>query len=432
MLGLSNDVKVKVVSENGCVHTLSVEYPKDKVLQKIEEAFKSVQNQAKLPGFRPGKAPIAMVKESFRGAAYERAQDILLREGVTEALKSKKLNPVGTPVIKTAEFNPEKAFHFEFEVEVAPTVKLGTYKGLKLNKKSKAVTDEDVKKTLDQILEGNARLIESKAEVLEKNHFAVIDYEGLLDGKPIEGAKTENFLMDMAAPQAIAGLAEGLAGAKVGDSRDVPVTFPADSPAKELAGKQAVFKVKLNAIKEKSMPALDDEFAKDMGLESLEKLKERVRENLVAEQTRITQTDLEKQVVDRLLEEHTFAVPASMIDRQVDHLAQRQTQRLVSQGIPREALKGVMEKAKPELAKQAERDVRLAYLLNNIADAESVDATDAEISARIQEILERSQPNERAGLEKALNGTYRDQLHSELREGKLFSWLIEHAKVKEA
>lgn len=431
VLGLTSDIKVKVLSEKGCLQTLSVELPAAKVKEKIEAAFKDVQGQAKLPGFRPGKAPIEMVRESFKGAAYERAQDLLMREGVTEALKTKKINPVQTPVVQTANFIPEKSFQFEFQVEVAPQVKLGNYKGLKLTQKKKSVTNDDVQKAIDNLADMNAKLVESKDEALKNTHFAVVNYEGLLDGKPIEGAKAENFLLDMSAPQAIAGLAEGLVGAKAGEERDVPVKFPEDSPAKELAGKQAVFKVKLAAIKEKSKPVLDDEFAKDLGLESLKVLETRIRENLEREQKQSAQAELEKLVVEQLLKEHEFEVPASLVEQQAKQLIERQTGRMRQQGIPADTLAKVVEKAKPEIEKQAEKDVRLAYILNAVASAESIEASEAEINAKINGIVGQSEEKRRASLEKALKSTYAGQIQSEIRESKLFAWLIEHAKIKE-
>lgn len=432
MLGLTSDIKVKVVSENGCLHTLSVELPASKVKEKVEEAFKNVQGQAKLPGFRPGKAPIELVRDSFRGAAYEKAQDLLMRDGVFEALKSKKITPAQTPTVQNAApFSPEKSFQFEFVVEALPSFKPSNYKGLKLTKRTKTVSDEDVQKALGNIADANARLTESKEETLKNTHYAVVDYIGLLGGKPIEGAKAENFLLDMSAPQAIAGLAEGLVGCKVAEEREVAVKFPADSPSAELASKEAVFKVKLSAIKEKSVPALDDEFAKDLGLKSLEELKTKIRENLEREQKQATQADLEKQVIEKLLEEHAFSVPVSMVEKQVQHLIQRQVSRLMNQGIAAADITKVVEQAKGELQKQAEKDVRLAYVLNAIAAEESIEALDLEVHTRIQEILSRSPEKDRAGLEKALRGKHNDQIRSEIRESKLFVWLIEHAKVKE-
>src|SRR5206468_4277414 len=152
---------------------------------------------------------------------------------------------------------------------------------------------------------------------------------------------------DMSAPQTIAGLAEGLLGAKMGDERSVPVKFPEDSPAKELAGKQAVFKVKITAIKEKNIPVLDDEFAKDLGVESLDVLKTRLRENLEREKKYACEADLEKQIVEKLLEEHPSPVPPSVVERQTQHLVERQSHRLLSQGVSKEDVNKAVEKAMP-------------------------------------------------------------------------------------
>ena len=431
VLGLSNDIKVKVSSEKDCLQTLSVEIPNSMVQEKIAKAFEVVRGKVKLPGFRPGKAPIEVVKEKFKDAAYEEAQDLLMREGVAEALKTRKLNPVQPPTVTSAQFHPEKAFQFEFEVEVSPNFKLSNYKGLKINKPVSLVTDNDVLSALENIANMNARLVESKDEVLAPKHFAVINYEGFIDGKAIDGAKADNFLMDMSAPQAIAGLAEGLVGAKAAEHRDVEVTFPADSPAKELAGKKAVFKVNVVAIKEKVVPSVNDDFAKDLGLESLEILKTRVQESLQKERDQQSQGAVEKQIVDRLLEGNAFAVPASLVQKHAEYLLNRQRERMGQQGISKDDADKMIERFKADAQKEAEKEVRLAYIMNELADAEKIQVTDAEIEARISGILEKSQPHERPALEKALKGGYRERIHSEVRDSKLFAWLIANAKVKE-
>jgi trigger factor len=415
------------------MQTFSVELAPSKVKDKIEEAFRSVQSQAKLPGFRPGKAPLEMVKEAYQGSAYERAQDLLLREGVNETLKSKKITPLQSPgILKIEEFNPNKAFEFEFEVEVAPEIKPTGYKGLKLTKKNSVVPDADVDRAVGELAEMNARLIESKADKVAANHHAVIDYEGLLNGQPIAGAKADNFLLDLSAPQTISGLADGLIGAGLNEKREVKVTFPTDSPSKELAGKEAVFNVTVKGIKEKSVPTLDDEFAKDIGVENLAKLKEQVRQNLENEKKRVVDTDLERQIVDLLLEANKFDAPPSLLARQADELRQRQTSRLLQQGIGQADIVKFLEQNKAEIEKQAEKDVRLAYILNAIASEESITVTDEETSQKFADILARSEDKNRAKLEKVLKEKYIDQIRSEIREAKLFKWLIEQAKVKES
>lgn len=431
MFGLKDEVKIKIDSDKDCVQVISVEMPLAKVKEKIEQAFESVRGQVKMPGFRPGKAPLDMVRNTYKDAAYERAQDVLMREGVDEAIKSKKIHPVQPPVIQSVNFSPDKPFSFAFKVEVAPLIKPADYKGLKLTRKIKTITDEDVKKALLHIAEINARLVESADTVLESKHFAVVDYEGFMEDKPIEGGKAQNFLMDMSAPQAIMGLAEGLLGVKVGETKDVPVTFPQDSPSPELAGKSAVFKVVLHAIKEKKISEITDDFAKDLGVESLEQLKARVRENLEKDHKRSAQKEIEDQIVNALLDGNSFVVPVSLIQKQQDYLVTRQRERLASQGIAKEDQDKVLDGVKVEARRQAEKDVRLAFLLDAVAEAEKIQVTEDELTARIQALVEGYPPKDRASVEKAFRGPLADRLRNELRESKVFDWLIRNAKMKD-
>lgn len=431
MFGATSNIKIKVDSEDGCLQTISVEWPASKVKESINKAFESVQSQAKVPGFRAGKIPLEIVKERFKEAAYSKAQDALFEEGVSEALKQKKLQPVQPPVIQSANFSPESVFQFAFRVEVMPEVKAAGYKGIKLTKKVNLVTEDDVQKALKSIAEANYKLVESKDETLAETHFAVIDYEGFVDGQPIEGAKAENFLIDMSAPQAIQGLAEGLKGAKTGEERSVSVRFPEDSPAKALAGKEGVFKIKLTAIKTKQLPNLDDDFAKDLGLTSFDELQKRIRENLTMEREQASRKDLERQIVDALLTENKFPIPPSVLAKQLERLLENHRQMLIRQGLPREDQNKSLEQIKPQAQGQAEKDVRLAYLFQSIAAAEKIDATEEEINGEINAIVQRADPKEKPNLEKILNQSYRDRIRYDVREAKLFSWLIEHAKIKE-
>lgn len=284
---------------------------------------------------------------------------------------------------------------------------------------------------MKQIVDSNAKLTESKADTLANTHFAVVDYEGSMDGKAIEGAKAENFLIDMSAPQAITGLAEGLLGAKAGETRNVDVTFPENSPSKELAGKKASFKIKLNAIKEKQVPNLDDEFAKDLGVESLAELKKRVSENLEHELKQTSERDVRSQLVDKLLAKNEFALPPSLIVKQAEYLAARQSEMLQRQGFPKDEIKKLIDNMKAEIHKQAEREIRLQYVIDSLGEIEKIEVTEAEISGRINEILGTVEEKNRKASEEALRGRYLQTLRLEMRDNKVYDWLIKNAKVTE-
>lgn len=433
VFGLSgaDTIKVKLESEKDCVQTFSVEIPYSKVKEEIEEAFVAIQNQAKLPGFRPGKTPLDLIKKTFKDSAFARAQDELLREGLADAMRAKNVKPVQTPVVKSVQFDSEKPFHFQFEVEVAPTFKLGSYKGLRLIKKSNPITEEDINKRLAEIAEVHAKLAESNASILEKSHFAIINYEGFLTGKPIPDSKAENFLIDLSAPQTITGLSEGLIGAKVGDEKDIQVRFPEDTPAKDYAGKDAIFKVKVIAIKEKKIPQLDDEFAKDLGMVSFGDLKDKVGQNLRKESEEKTRKELERQIIEKLLEDNKFSVPQSLIQKQVEILTDRQKYRMARRGVGQNDQTQILDGLKSEIRLQAEKDVRLAFILNTISNQEKIDVTDQEVDLKINEMVAQSPPNERPSLEKTLKTSYEDQIKSDLRDTKFFDFLIRVSKIKE-
>lgn len=430
-MGLMSDIKIKLGTEKDCVQPVSVEMSNLKVSEHVEKAFKKVQAKVKLPGFRPGKSPLDLIKQKYQDAAYAEAQESLLQEGVFEAIKEKKLNAVQPPAVTSVKFDPQKSFHFDFKVEVSPKFKLSGYKGIKITKTVTELLDSDVEKAMKGVAEANARLSESKAELLQKEHHATIEYEAFLGGKPIKGAKAENFLIDLSAPQNLEGLTEGLIGMKVGETKDIEVTFPADAPAKELAGNKAVFKAKIVAIKEKVVPVLDDEFAKDLGIESLEKLKEKVRENINKERDNATRRELSNQAIEKLLEENPFPVPATLVSKQAEYLKQRQLEQLGRQGISKEDQEKFLENSKIQIQQQAEKEIRVQYILNAIAETEKIEVSDEEISSKIKAMAAQYSSKNSEAFEKMIRDRYQDSIRSDTRDGKTLDWVISHAKVKE-
>jgi len=430
-MNLLSDIKIKVGPEKDCVQTVSVEWSASKVKEKIEEAFSGLKNRVKMPGFRPGKTPLEVIKQNFKESAYAEAQDVLLREGVSQAISKENLSPVQPPVVQSIQFEPEKAFQFEFRVEVAPRVKVTGYKGLKLNRKKEVVDDEKVERTIKNLAEVSSKLVESKAEVLEKTHFAVINFEGFMDGKPIANAKTENYLLDMSSPQLISGISEGILGAKPGEEREITVNFPADSPLKDLAGKPGLFKVKLLAIKEKVVPNIDDNLAKDMGLETLSQLKEKVHQNLEKEREAAGKRDMENQIVDLLLSANQFAIPATLLEKQVHYLEHREKDRLTRQGVPEGEQKKVLENMAADLKTRANNQVRLQFILEAIGRAEKIQVSDDEISSKINKMLAESGSKDREGMEKSLRENYLDSIKSDITDEKVFDWIAANAKIKD-
>jgi trigger factor len=422
------NVKVKVIKEEACELTLSVELPKDEVEKETESVFQDIQGRASLPGFRTGKAPIELVRKNFSERARQTVLENLIGRSAMQVLRERKLQTIDTPKVEKISFEPGKPLSFQMKVEKDPELKIKDYKGLKLNQKPSDVTEDQVTKTLEELRERNAALVQSAAEKVAKNHFAVIDFEGKIDEKAFPGGSAKNYLLDMTAPQTIAGFSEGILDAKLNEVRSVKATFPADYPQKQWAGKEAVFQVTVKEIKEKKLPALDEEFAKDLGLASLAELKQKVRESLEKEATDKADKELEDQIFQALLDRNTFSVPPTLVEHRTQALIRRTRQALERQGLVAPNDPKAEEALRERVRPQAERDVRLSYLLKAIAEQEKLENVENEINDLKKKALEESKDKK-----ESVESYFKEHLTSiqaSLIEGKVIEFLKKNAKIK--
>ena len=424
------DIKVKTLQEEACELSLSIEISKGDVTAETGNVFRSIQSRASLPGFRVGKAPLAMVQEHFSDRARQQVIENLVSQAASQVIREKKISSIDTPKVEKIDFDFDKALVFHLKIEKDPEIKAKNYKGLKVTSLSSAVTDVMVEKSLHDIQDRNAALIASSQAQIDKNVFAVIDFEGQIDGKAFAGGTSKDYLLDMAQPQTIAGFSEGILGAAIGDERNVDVTFPADYGRQEYAGKKATFHIKVKEIKEKKLPALDDAFAKDLGLTSLEELKTKIREGLEHDEKAKADKDLEDKLYDALLAEHDFKVPPTLVAERNRALTQRSLYNLARQGLvsvqDKQAEATLLEKTKP----QAEKDVRLSYLLKAIATQEKLEAGEADI-----EELKKKALGEKDADVKEIEKYFREKHASviaSLTEGKVLDFLKANAKIKSA
>jgi trigger factor len=422
--------KVKVLKEEECLVTLSIELPKDAVAEELESVYQRIQSRASLPGFRTGKAPLELVRKNFSEKARQTLLEELVSRASTQVIRERKLEVIDTPRVEKLEYDLGKPLLFQLRIEKDPIVKAKDYKGIKVNRPSTTVTDDDVAKTLETIRDRNASLVASTAQTVEKSHFAVIDFEGKIDGKSFPGGSSKNYLLDMAQPQTIAGFSDGILGGEVGKERTVAVHFPADYAHKQWANKEAVFQVTIKEIKEKKLPNLDDEFAKDLGLTSLEELKTKVRENLQKEHDTRADKEVEEQIYQALLDNHKFSIPPTLVEERVETLTRRalsnlQRQGLVTQG-DKQAETTLREKSRP----QAEKDVRLSYLLKAIATQENLFAGQADIDELKKKALEETR-DKPENVDKYFQE--RDlAIRASLTESKVLEFLKKTAKIKTA
>ncbi len=422
--------KVKVLKEEDCLVTFSVELPKDVVAQELESVYQRIQARASVPGFRTGKAPMDLVRKNFADKARQTLLEDLVSRASTQLIRERKLEIIDTPRVEKLDYDLGKPLLFHLRIEKDPVVKAKDYKGIKAHRPSTIVQEEDVTKMLEEIRERNASLIASTTQKVEKTHFAVIDFEGKIEGKPFPGGSAKNYLLDMNQPQTIAGFSDGVLGAEVGKERMVPVRFPADYARKEWAGKEAVFQVTVKEIKEKKLPNLDDDFAKDVGLASLAELKEKVRANLQKDADAKADKEVEEQLYQALIDNHKFSIPPTLVSERVEALTRRALSNLHRQGLvaqgDKQAETTIREKSRP----QAEKDVRLSYLLKAIAAQENLLAAQADIDELKKKALEETK-DKPENVDKYFQE--RDlAIRASLTESKVLEFLKKTAKIKVA
>lgn len=426
-------MSVKWEKLEGHEGVLTVEVDAEKVNEGLDAAFKKVVKNVTVPGFRKGKVPRVIFEKRFGvEALYQDALDILLPEAYAKAVEEAGIEPVDVPKIDIEQMEKGKSLIFTARVIVKPEVKLGQYKGLEVEKMDATVTDEDVENELKRLQENYAELVVKEDGKIEKGDTAVIDFEGFVDGEPFEGGKAENYSLEIGSGVFIPGFEDQLVGMKAGEEKEIEVTFPEEYHAKELAGKPATFKVKVHEVKEKQLPALDDEFAKDVDdeVETLEQLKEKIRARLEETKKNEAEAALRDAVVEKAAENAEIDIPEVMVKNETDRMLREFDQRLQLQGLNLDLyyqFSGQDETALREQMKEdAEKRVRVALTLEAIAKAENIEVTEEEVNEELEKMaktynLEVDKLKELLG---SLEGVKED-----LKWRKTIDFLVEHSKV---
>ncbi|PWA12255.1 trigger factor [Pueribacillus theae] len=381
--------------EQGNQGILTVEVTSDRFNDALDQAFKKVVKQINVPGFRKGKVPRKIFEQRFGvEALYQDALDIILPEAYTEAVDETGIEPVDRPEVDIEQMEKGQSLIFKATVTVKPEVKLGDYKGLEVEEQDTTVTDEDVQKELTRLQENQAELVIVEDGEAQEGDTVVIDFDGYVDGEPFEGGKSENYSLELGSGSFIPGFEEQLIGEKAGTEKDVNVTFPEEYHAEELAGKDAVFKVKIHEIKRKELPELDDEFAKDVDeeVETLDALKEKLRNQLEEDKKHQAKHAKEDAVVEQATNNAEIDLPEVMIETELDRMVQDFGQRLQMQGMTLDMyyqFSGQDENAlRDQMKEDAEFRVRTNLTLEAISEAENIEATDEEVEAEINKMAE--------------------------------------------
>lgn len=375
-------------------YELEIKVDAEKFNTGVQNAYRKNINKINVPGFRKGKAPLKMVEKLYgEGVFFEDAINELYPVALEQAISEAGLEVVARPEVEMVEVNKENGFCFKAICVVKPEVEIKDYKGIKIEKNVKAVTDEDINSELSKKQEKNSRLVSIEDRSAKMDDACDIDFDGYLDGVQFPGGKAEGFSLTLGSGQFISGFEEQIVGKNIGEEFDVNVSFPEEYHEKSLAGKPTVFKVKLNGIKAKEVAELDDEFAKDVSeFETLEELKADIKAKLEEANTKQAEIETENKLVDAVVENMTAEIPVEMFEAQIDEQVRGLEQKLMQQGMKLDLYlqyTGMdMESLRKTFEEQAKKQVKVRLALDKIVEIEKIEASEQELNDEYQKIAD--------------------------------------------
>jgi trigger factor len=417
------------------VGVLEVEVGAERVSEALEKAFKKVSAKVNVPGFRKGKVPRSIFEAKFGvESLYQDALDILLPDVYVEAVEEAGINPVDRPEVDVEQFGKGQALKFKAKVVVKPEVTLGEYKGLEIEVAETSVTEEEVNEELKRLQQRHAELVVVEKGKAQSGDVVIIDFDGFVNGEAFEGGKAEGHSLELGSNSFIPGFEDQLVGLAIGKEKEVKVTFPEEYHAEALKGQAAVFKVKLHEIKRKNLPELDDEFAKDVSeFDTLEEYKQDLQTRLQETKEKDLEITKETAVVEKAASNAEVEIPGAMIESELDVMVKEFERRLRTQGMTLEIyfqFSGQNESMlKEQMREDAEKRVRNNLVLEAIAAAENISASDEEVDAELEKLANSYQRTvEELRDIFASNGSL-EGMKSDLSVRKTVDFLLENSKT---
>lgn len=421
-------MKVEIEQLGPIRKKMSVALPPELVDREVEKAYLKLQQEIRLKGFRPGKAPRALLQRYFKAQVEEDVISALVQDSYPRALDENKMLPVSQPVIEKGVLEKGKEFSYTASFEIKPVLDVQGYQGLQLEKEKLSITEQDIEQQLKNLQDNHATLKAVEGREARAGDCVVIDYEGSIEGKPFAGSSLKDHLLEIAPESFLPGFSEQLTGLEAGQEKAFALAMPAGYARDDLAGKTIDFKVQLREIKEKILPALDDEFARDLGAYAdLADLKEKIRASLTAQRQQQIETGLREKIAGTLIEKNPVEVPPAMIEQQIRNMIVSMQQRLYSQGVNFENFPYSIEKLSEIYREPAEKQVRTSLLLEAIAGKENITVSEENLENRYGEIAQ-SLNQEPAAVRKSIEP---ELIKAQLLEEKAIDFIIAHATVTE-
>jgi trigger factor len=409
-----------------CKRSLEIEIPLEEVERARERVTNSLKQRVRLPGFRPGKAPLSMIQSRFDSEIRKEVLDLLLPDAFRDRVQKEELKVVGTPDVSELQFEPGQPIRFKADFEVAPEVELGSYRGLPVKYEEPTVTDEEVEKRLEAMRESKAEFPNQDPRSIENGDYVLVHLKSLSGlAEPID----QDVQLQVGAEDTLPEFNEQLIGTAPDETKEFDVKYPEEYAQERLAGKTVRFQLTPKFIRKKELPPLDDEFARDLGdYQSLDELKDAVRRAIFNEKQYTAQQAAKEELVDALVSAHEFPVPETYVDRQIENQVRMQLQNLAGRGVDPSTIKLDWSKVKETQRDKAVRNVKASLLLEKVADRESIAATKDEVDREIQRIARQEReavPVTRARLEK--DGAL-SRIAGAIQTEKTLQFLLEQAQ----
>jgi trigger factor len=418
------------MAEATCRRELDLEIPAEEVSKKMESVAKEFARLATVPGFRRGKAPVSLIRRKFAEDIKGEVLQSLVPDRVEKAVAEQKLTPVSQPKVDKLDFNEGQPLKFRAVFEVLPEFELGNYKGLSLEMPTMDITEEDVKKALEEMRERAATFVPAEGRAIEDGDFAQVKLLGTPEGGG-DPLQADSVLCHIGAEETMEPFNSNLKGAKAGDHKNFDVEYPADYPDATLAGKKYHYAVEVLGIKTKKLPELNDEFAKDVSESTtLEELKKKVREGLEHQRDHRHKELLHENLLAEIVKLHDFPVPDSLVEHQMDVRLERVVRSLAAQGVDPRAVNVDWVTLRRRQEDRAKDDVKAELIVDRIATAENIDVTDAEVTHELEHMASHSGESAEAIRARLTKQGTLDRMKAKLRSDKTLDWLAQNAKIK--
>jgi len=413
----------------GCRHSLEISVPVDTVEGETERVVSSIQQRAKLPGFRPGKAPASLIRKQFQGDIRQQVLEHLVPKFLEKELEKGDLRIVGQPDISDVHFHHGEPLRFKAEFEVFPQIELNEdYRNLSVQYKDPQVTDEDINKRIEELRDQKADYSNVDPRPIQDGDHAVISIESL-SGVEGPAVKQDEMMLNVGAEDTLPAFNENLRGMSPGEEKDFDVAYPEDYAQSKLAGKTVRFHVVLKGIRKKELPEVNDEFAQDLGdFRTVDELREALRKNIYAQREATAQQEAKNKLVDKLVTAHDFPVPEAFIDRQIRNRVEQTLHSLASEGVDPSKLQLDWQKLKSSQRDKALGEVKASLLLSRIAEREAIGATHDEVDKEVERIAKQQrEPFAAVRLRFEKDGTL-GRIASHIQTEKTLNFLFEHAQ----